>query len=152
MRFRILLIGLLFSLGVFAQTDTMPLVKRKATKLEVKKMEYYADSFLLQLKQFYKLEIKENSPRKYQPERISVVRSYLLLYQNLEQTCEVVNYSKSDIETIFGSPDSITVVNKATQSYKWHYSSLQKDYVRINNLRYVFYFKQNELVQVKREY
>jgi len=136
----------------FAQSsNNEDFFRRKATKQEVKVITLLADSFLTQLKLLYKLEVTQNSPRKYQPERIAIVRSYLLLYQNLEQACGVVSYSKNDISVMFGIPDSVSRVDKITQTFTWHYTALQKNYVRINNLRYVFYFKQNELVKVGRE-
>lgn len=144
---------LVSSLGLAqAQTaDTDIIGRRKATKQEVKAIKHLTDSFLTELKKLYALEISENSPRKYQPERIAIVRSYLILYQGLEKGCDIVSYSKSDVKLMFGSPDSIAVINKIDNVVKWHYSAMQKNYVRINNLRYVFYFQQNELMAVKRE-
>lgn len=126
--------------------------RRKATKDEVKVLAHYADSFFNELKTLYKLEVKENSPRKYQPERIALVRSYLLLFQHMETSCEIIAYSKSDIKQIFGEPDTVIVkagtVNKEMQ---WLYGNLQRKYVRINNLRYRFYYVNDKLQTVKRD-
>jgi hypothetical protein len=138
------------------QTDE----RRKATKEEVRVLAHLADSVLSELKVLYKLEVKENSPRKYQPERIALVRSYLLIFQHLENSCEVVAYDKSDIMQIFGKPDtSITKVAIVTGSSKetpakemqWLYGNVQRKYVRINNLRYRFYYVNNKLEAVKRD-
>lgn len=151
-KYGILLLLLLWLGNAQSQTTaTDSMGRRKASKQEVKAIKHLTDSFLTELKKLYALEVSENSPRKYQPERIALVRSYLLLYQGLEKGCDIVSYTKSDVKLMFGSPDSITVINKIDNVVKWHYSAMQKNYVRINNLRYVFYFQQNELMAVKRE-
>ena len=153
-----LLYGLCFFIShlAIAQLDqTEELVRRKATKVEVTKLAHIADSVLNELKNLYKLEVKENSPRKYQPERIALVRSYLLVYQTIENSSGVVAYSSKDIALIFGKPDtvitrSITAPEAKTEA-EWLYAKVQTKFVRINNLRYRFYFRNNVLERVKRD-
>lgn len=149
-----LLYGLFFiaSSGVLAQgIDDESLSRRKATKEEVTILAHIADSVLNELKLLYKLEVKENSPRKYQPERIALVRSYLLLYQSIENGSGVVAYSSKDILNVFGKPDTVIYTNMAKTQSEWLYGKLQTNYVYINNLRYRFYFKNNVLETVKRD-
>lgn len=126
--------------------------RRKATKEEVRVLAHLADSFFSELKVLYKMEVKENSPRKYQPERIALVRSYLLLFQHMETSCEVVAYDKNDITQIFGKPDTVIIKEHSThKEMQWLYGNLQRKYVRINNLRYRFYYANNNLQAVKRD-
>ncbi len=126
--------------------------RRPATKKEVKVLAHLADSVLSALKTLYKLEQKENSPQKYQPERIALVRSYLLVYQHMETSASIVAYNRGDISQIFGKPDtSMMVVNSnKVKEIEWTYSGLEKKYIRINNLRYHFYFRNGLLERVKR--
>lgn len=143
------------SVAAFAQT-TQTDERRKATKEEVRVLAHLADSVLDELKVLYKLEVKENSPRKYQPERIALVRSYLLIFQHLETSCEIVAYSKNDVEQIFGKPDTTilkltTVTHIKTKEEQWLYGNVQRKYVRINNLRYRFFYVNNKLEAVRRD-
>jgi hypothetical protein len=146
--------GLFFFIShlAFGQIDdSEELGRRKATKEEVSKLAHLADSVLNELENLYKLEVKENSPRKYQPERIAFVRSYLLVYQSVESGAGVVSYSSKDIYTIFGKPDTIITSLTNKGETQWLYGKIQTKYVRINNLRYRFYFKNNVLEMVKRD-
>jgi hypothetical protein len=146
--------GLFFIISSVAVGQTFSdegLSRRKATKEEVTILAHIADSVLNELAILYKLEVKENSPRKYQPERIALVRSYLLLFQSIEDGSSVVSYSSKDIALIFGKPDTIMYTNIAKTQSEWLYGKLQTKYVRINNLRYRFYFKGNVLETVKRD-
>jgi hypothetical protein len=150
------LLFILFAIACFASHAQVTLSKtderRKATREEVKILEHLADSFFNELKTLYKLEVKENSPRKYQPERIALVRSYLLLFQHMETSSEIVAYDKSDITQIFGKPDTIiTKVGATHKEMQWLYGDLQRKYVRINNLRYRFFYVNDKLQSVKRD-
>ncbi len=160
MKKNVVILFLLFSGALHAQTNDEQLEpeRRKATKQEVKTLAHLADSFLTELKTLYKLEVAENSPRKYQPERIALVRSYLMVFQAIENSSSVVAYSSADINQIFGKPDTIVkrpppIQPKANSPVEteWLYGKLQTKYVRINNLRYRFYFKNNVLEAVKRD-
>lgn len=126
--------------------------RRKPTHKEVKILAHLADSVLRELKTLYKLEQKENSPQKYQPDRIALVRSYLLLFQHLETSCSVVAYAKSDIVQIFGKPDTTIklLMSDKVKEEEWLYSGLEKKYIRIQNLRYRFYFKEGIVDRVRR--
>jgi hypothetical protein len=136
----------------YAQIEPSELAQRRpVTKEEVRKLAHLTDSVLTELKNLYKLEVKENSPRKYQPERISLVRSYLLVFQNIENGCTVVAYSQKDINLIFGKPDTTFRYGPSPKETEWLYGKLQTKYVLINNLRYRFYFKNNILEAVKRD-
>lgn len=149
-----LLYGLFFCISHLAfgqMNDNGELAKRKATKEEVATLAHFADSVLNELKNLYKLEVKENSPRKYQPERIALVRSYLLVYQSIESSSAVVAYSSKDISLIFGRPDTVITTPLTKTETQWLYGKIQTKYVRINNLRYRFYFKNNVLERVKRD-
>ncbi len=157
MKLNIAILFLLLTGALHAQTDDEQLAtqRRKATKQEVKTLAHLADSFLTELKLLYKLEVQENSPRKYQPERIALVRSYLMVFQAIENSSGVVAYSSADINQIFGKPDTIVKRQPAKPEAgiqtEWLYGKLQTKYVRINNLRYRFYFKNNILEAVKRD-
>lgn len=148
------IVFLLFSFYLQAQVTEEQSVttRRKPSHKEVKTLAHLADSVLRELKVLYKLEQKENSPQKYQPDRIALVRSYLLIFQHLETSCSVVAYSKGDITQIFGKPDTtfkaITADN--IKEEEWLYSGVDKKYIRIQNLRYRFYFKQGTLDRVRR--
>jgi hypothetical protein len=142
---------LLMAQLAFAQPETQADPRRPATKEEVRVLAHLTDSVLIELKNLYKLEVKENSPRKYQPERIALVRSYLLVFQHIENGCGIVSYTSKDITQIFGKPDTTMRSSKATDESEWLYGKLQTKYVRINNLRYRFYFKKNILEAVKRD-
>ncbi|MES2778457.1 MAG: hypothetical protein V4651_01045 [Bacteroidota bacterium] len=127
--------------------------RRPATHKEVKMLAHLVDSVLTELKILYKLEQKENSPRKYQPDRIALVRSYLLIFQHIENSCSIVAYGKGDVSQIFGKPDTTfkVVTPEKVKEMEWRYGGLEKKYIRINNLRYRFYFKNSMLDRVKRD-
>ena len=153
---QLLLICILFTaLHLQAQEKDEQFVdaRRPATKKEVKVLAHLADSVLSELKAVYKLEQKENSPRKYQPERIALVRSYLLIFQHIENSCSIVAYGKVDITQIFGKPDTIlkSISHEKVKETQLLYGGLEKKYIRINNLRYRFYFKDGMLEAVKRD-
>ena len=141
----------LFYIYAGAQTkfpaDTL---KPAVPKSELKQLSGMADSLMLELKKLYKLELASNASGKYQPERISLIRTYLLLFDYVQGRCEVATFKKADVLHIFGKPDSIAYsADKANT--RFYYNTLIKKYVRIVNLRYRFYFKGNELKAVKRE-
>jgi hypothetical protein len=143
---------ILFQTQLFAKAQVQQTAsdeRRKPTKQEVKLLAHMADSFLTELELLYKLEVKENNPRKYQPERIALVRSYLLVFQNIENGCSIIAYSPTDISQIFGKPD--TIVSNSKTETQWLYGKLQTQFISINNLRYRFYFKNNKLNAVKRD-
>lgn len=127
--------------------------RRPATHKEVKVLAHLADSVLTGLKALYKLEQKENSPRKYQPDRIALVRAYLLIFQHIENSCSIVAYGKGDIAQIFGQPDTTfkSLSPEKVKEEQWWYGGLEKKYIRINNLRYHLYFRNNLLEKVKRD-
>lgn len=153
---KLLLICILFTtVQLQAQVNEEQAVeaRRPATHKEVKVLAHLADSVLTGLKTLYKLEQKENSPQKYQPDRIALVRSYLLIFQHIENSCSIVAYGKADISQIFGKPDTTfkSVTPEKVKEIQWLYGGLDKKYVRINNLRYRFYFRNNMLEKVKRD-
>jgi hypothetical protein len=146
--------GLFFLIGqrAYGQApDSGESSRRPATREEVSILAHYTDSVLTELKNLYRLEVKENSPKKYQPERIALVRSYLLVFQNIESGCSVVSYTNKDIALIFGKPDTTMQSGASAVRTEWLYGKLQTRYVRINNLRYRFYFHKNLLEAVKRD-
>jgi hypothetical protein len=127
--------------------------RRSATNREVKVLAHLADSVLGELKTLYKIEQKENSPQKYQPDRIALVRSYLLIFQHIENSCTIVAYEKKDIQQIFGKPDTMYTVLTPSKNreIEWLYGRLERKYVRIRNLRYRFFFKNGVLEKVRRD-
>jgi hypothetical protein len=150
---KVLLLILLFGCE-FTQaqvSDTLANTRRKATKQEVKMLALFADSFLNELAILYQKEVVQNSPQKFQPERIALVRSYLLLFENIAQSSEIIAYTQADIATIFGKPDTVMLTNKGTNEIEWMYSSLQTKYVRIQNIKYHMYFRQKILYAVERK-
>lgn len=141
---------LLFTTTAFAQ-PTDSLGRRLVSKQEVKTLEAYVDSLLLNLQGLYAKEVAANSPGKYQPERIATVRSYLLVFQTLESSSAIVAYKTADIKTILGKPDTLIVLQALPRKEEWVYASLQKKYVRLSNLKYHFMFENGVLTQVRRE-
>jgi hypothetical protein len=125
-------------------------LKPAVPKSELKQLTGMADSLMLELKKLYKLELASNASGKYQPERISLIRTYLLLFDYVQRRCEVATFNKADVLHIFGKPDSIAYSADKTNT-RFYYNTLIKKYVRIVNLRYRFYFKGNELIALKRE-
>ncbi len=148
-----LLISLLLMGGAtaVAQNKGVQETRRPITGREVSAMRHLSDSFLTELKVLYKRELSEGQPQKYQPERIAYVRAYLMLFQYVQTSSSVIAYRKKDIEAIFGKADTVVCsvgVEPVCESY---YGKLQTKYVRINNLRYKFVFRNNMLEMVKRE-
>lgn len=153
---KLLLLSLLFyTVNLQAQVNDESVIeaRRKPTHKEVKVLAHMADSFLNELKLLYKLEQKENSPQKYQPNRIAWVRSYLLIFNHIENSASIVAYGKADIAQIFGKPDSTnkSITTNNVKQEEWLYGGLDKKYIRINNLRYRFYFQNGFLEKVKRD-
>jgi hypothetical protein len=146
---------LLFTANLQAQVNDKAIVetRRKTTHKEVKALAHMADSFLNELKLLYKLEQKENSPQKYQPNRIAWVRSYLLIFNHIENSASIVAYGKADIAQIFGKPGSTykSITKNNVKQEEWLFGGLEKKYIRINNLRYRFYFQNGFLEKVKRD-
>lgn len=139
----------LLTLAAGAQTQVQPSSKRPASRSDINTMTNLADSVLKELKTLYKLEKKTNEPNKFQPERIALVRSYLLVYKHFEQTCDAVSYSKQDIIKVFGQPDRIIQTDYNQEDLI--YENINKPYIRISNLKYRFSFKAKELIGVKRD-
>ncbi len=129
------------------QTDS---VKPPVSKSELKQLMSMSDSLMHELKKLYKLELMANEPNKYQPERISLIRTYLLLFEYVQRRCEVAQFKKADVLHIFGKPDTILYAAEK-KNFQFYYNKVIKRYVRIINLRYRFYFKNNVLVAVRRE-
>lgn len=132
--------------GITAQDTRRPITGR-----EVNAMRNLADSFLTELKVLYKKEQSLGEPQKYQPERIAYVRAYLMLFQYVQTSSSVIAYRKKDIEAIFGKADTVVCSVGAEPVCESYYGKLQTKYVRINNLRYKFVFRNNMLEMVKRE-
>ncbi len=131
--------------------DTSDFAKPLIPKSELWQLVDIADSLHTELKELYKKEAKTNSPNAYQPERIAIVRTYLLLFDYVQKRCEVARFKKSDIQYIFGKPDTILYEPRNKRNYQFYYDKVIKKYVRIVNLRYRFYFENDELVRVIRE-
>lgn len=136
------------TLQVFAQSA---LEKRTPQPAEIKQLTHTADSILKQLRLLYEVEIRENAPGKFQPERIFYVRQYLLLFQHIQSTADIVGYTPKHIKHIFGKPDEMIKPNKSSGDFSFYYSGVEKRYINISNLRYRFYFKNNSVHQVVRE-
>lgn len=132
-----------FVLIGFAQDAGTP--KRALTKNEAKQLKVVRDSILTELKSIYRKEVQENSPGKYQPQRIALVREYLLLFNFISERLEVIYFSPKDVMDIVGKPDKI-FDEDGYQVYE--YSSLNRPYLRLKNLKYQLVFKNNELVFV----
>jgi hypothetical protein len=120
--------------------------KRTPTNAELKQLSSYCDSLLREMKRIYKLEKQENTPGKYQPQRIALVRSYLWIYQYLDKQLSVVAFSERDVIRILGRPNSRYPEN----DYEvFAYTDLDKPYLRLKNFNYKLIFKAKQLVLVK---
>ncbi len=152
-QFLVILLLLVCSATVVAQTRgvTAQETRRPITGREVSAMRHLADSFLTELKLLYKKEQSEGEPQKYQPERIAFVRAYLMLFQYVQTSSSVIAYRKKDIEAIFGKADTVFCSTDKEPVCESFYGKLQTKYVRINNLRYKFIFKNGMLEAVRRE-
>ena len=135
-------------LQVHAQS---PLEKRTPLPAELRKLKHTADSILRELRIIYEIEYRENTPGKYQPERIYYVRQYLLLFQHIQSTAEVVAYTPKHIKQLFGKPDELSKKPDADHDFSFYYSAVEKRYINISNVRYRFYFKNNTVQRVVRE-
>lgn len=122
--------------------------KRIVSEQEIAQLALHRDTLIRNMNRLYKLEKKANAPGKYQPERIALVRQYLLLFEHLEAQADFVYYSKSDVIRILGRPDS-TYHESGFQVYA--YNSINNRYFRIKNIQYNLVFKDNELVFVRRK-
>lgn len=133
-------------IGVFVAPAKAQLTKRQFTPAEVKTLSHYNDSILQELKYLYKLEVKEQAPGKYQPQRIALVRSFLWTFQYLEQQKSVVSISKRDVMKILGKADSIS----SEDGYEiFQYNGINKPYLHLKNFRYTLVFNKDELVMVR---
>lgn len=135
---------LVLGLGLkgFAQTTS---TKRLLTSNELKQLKTLKDSILSELKSVYTKEVNERSPGKYQPQRIALVRAYLLLFNFMSDRLEVVNFTSKNVIDIVGKPDRIYLED----NYEiYEYTSLNRPYLRLKNLKYQLVFKNNELVFV----
>lgn len=120
--------------------------KRDFTNAELKQLTQYSDSIQQELKRLYKAELKENSPGKYQPQRLALVRSYLWIFDYLEHQRSVVAITSKQTEKILGHPDA------HYQSGKYlvfQYKGLNKPYLKLKNMEYQFWFHSNQLIEIK---
>jgi hypothetical protein len=127
----------------FAQETGLP--KRMLTKNEITQLKTVRDSILYELKLIYSKEISENSPGKYQPQRIALVREYLLLFGFMSDRLDVIRFNTQEVINIVGKPDRI-FDEAGYQIYE--YTSLNRPYLRLKNLKYHLVFNNNELVFV----
>lgn len=135
------------SLSVFAFAQEQ-YGKRLITSVEVGQMSYHRDTIISALNRLYKKEKKLNSPGKYQPQRIELVRQYVLIFQQIERQHEFVYYSTADIKSILGKPDH-SYYEDGYLVYEYH--SLKSKFVSLKNINYSLVFKNNELVFVKQK-
>ena len=119
--------------------------KRMLSKSELKQLQVVKDSILFQLRYIYNKELKENSPGKYQPQRIALVREYLLLFQFINERLDVIGFTTKNVKDIVGPPDRI-FDDDGYQIYE--YTSLNRPYLKLKNLKYQLVFKNDELVFV----
>lgn len=122
------------------------LSKRQFAPAEVKTLSHYNDSILRELKLIYKMEVREQAPGKYQPQRIALVRSYLWTFQYLEQQKAVVSISKKDVIKILGRADQ-TYIEDGYEIFQ--YNGINKPYLHLKNFKYTLVFNRNELVLVR---
>lgn len=133
---------MLAMLNSHAQNNT----KRIPTNAELKQLSSYCDSLQRELKRIYKLEKQENTPGKYQPQRIALVRSYLWIYQYLDKQLSIVAFTEKDIVKILGKPNKRYLEN----DYEvFQYNDLDKPFLRLKNFDYKLVFKANQLALVK---
>lgn len=148
----LLLIGCFCAgLSAMAQDKGAKETRRPIAAREVSAMRHLSDSFLTELKILYRRELKEGEPQKYQPERIAYVRAYLMLFQYVQSSTDIIAFRKKDIEAIFGKADTVFCTNDFLPVCENVYGKLQTKYIKINNLRYRFIFYNNVLEDVKRE-
>lgn len=134
------------ALPLFAQADS---AKRMLSRNEFLVLKKENDTILLQLKYLYKKEIKEGIANKYHVDRVNLVRQYLQLFQHIATTSPVIAYKQKDIVALFGAPDSVARLKPNITVY--YFGDITKQYVRIANLRYRFYFENKVLGWVERE-
>lgn len=134
-----------FTVCAFAQDQYG---KRLITAVEVGQMSYHRDTIISALNRLYKKEKKLNSPGKYQPQRIELVRQYVLIFQQIERQHEFVYYSTADIKSILGKPD---LYYNEDGYLVYEYQSLKSKFVSLKNINYSMVFKNNELVFVKQK-
>jgi len=132
---------------VYAQDNEL---KRLPTQKELKHLSHTNDSLLNELKKLYIKELRERKTIDHQPERIALVRQYLSIYMYFERTCGVVKYTPKDVVRIIGKPDTTYQISENPKIIIRQYGKVQKKYIRISNLRYKFYFENEELSAVKR--
>lgn len=144
---RILILSILLALAARGLSQEQ-YGKRLLTVSELARMSYHHDTIISALGRLYKQEKKENAPGKYQPQRIELVRQYILIFQQIERQHEFVYYSKSDVVAIVGKPDS-SYEEDGFQVYE--YRSLKSKFVSLKNINYNMVFKNNELVFVKQQ-
>lgn len=143
---RILLIGL-FCVGCAMVLVGQQPTNRPISVAELKYLSLHKDSVLNQLKFYHKLETQQNAPNKYQPERIALVREYLLQFDYLSTQLNVVSFKPNEVVKIVGKPDS-NYIELGNRIYL--YTALNKPYLRIKNLKYRLVFTNQQLVQVSR--
>lgn len=119
--------------------------KRLLLKTEEKQLAAFKDSLLNELKLLYVDEVKQNAPGKNQPQRIALVRDYLLLFAYVQEQKDIIHFTESSIIRILGKPDKISIENNTK---KYHYQSINKPYLRLKNFNHTLYFYNNELVEL----
>jgi hypothetical protein len=129
-----------------AQQDTY-YGKRPITGSEIRQLAEHRDTLVRDLNRLYKKEKKLNTPGKYQPERIALVRQYLLLFEYLEEQADIVYFSEANVISILGRPDS---TYNESGYHVFLYNSINNRYFRIRNIQYNLVFKNRELIFVKR--
>jgi hypothetical protein len=141
MKWYVLGIFWLFSIMAWGQSPQYN--KRMLGANELYKLSYHKDTLLKAINNLYLLEKKENAPGKYQPQRIELVRQYLLLFKQIQNQYEFVYYSTSSIIQILGKPDK----SYYDDDYLvYEYNSIKNKFVSIKNIHYHLVFDNDELV------
>lgn len=122
--------------------------KRPISGSEIRQLAEHRDTLVRDLNRLYKKEKRLNAPGKYQPERIALVRQYLLLFEYLEEQADIVYFSEENVISILGRPDS-TYIESGYRVFL--YNSINNRYFRVKNIRYDLVFKNRELLFVKRK-
>lgn len=137
-----------FNTALYAQEQDYYHGKRPISGSEIRQLAQHRDTLVRDLNRLYKKEKRLNTPGKYQPERIALVRQYLLLFEYLEEQADIVYFSEENVISILGTPDS---TYRETGYHVFLYNSINNRYFRIRNIQYNLVFKDKELVFVRRK-